>query len=269
MPEKARRMKKNINDLLDPLHKEDLANIDHPSVYIDHQDYKFLILRFPFVNEDNEIVMMSRGFIFFEDEIFQYDKVLQRLVKLDNSWHSLYLLLDDIIDDVLDLANSINEEVVDMEESLYGQQIPKDLLSNWFTHRSYLIRTNRVLRRTIETYERFYTRNKQSFDAFVHNFHDLLEHLTRSQRHIEHNIEKLNSIYSFYSAINNDKMNRSVYLLTIISGIFLPLNLIVGFFGMNTGSLPFREDGGTLNVFLILSMISIFLVLFLLMRKQK
>jgi len=262
-------MKKDINDILDPLHKEDLANPVHPSVYIDDENYKFLILRLPSVTEQDDIVIISRGFVFFEEEIFQYDKELKRLVKLGNSWHSFYLYLDEIIDDTLDLATRMNDEVVDMEERLYGQQIPKDLLSSWFSHRSYLIRMNRVMRRTIDVYEKFYTKNKQFFDAYIHHFDDLLEHLSRSQRHIEHSIEKLNSIYSFYSAISNDKMNRSIYLLTIVSAVFLPLNLVVGFFGMNTGSLPFTTSGGTLNVVMLLSSISIILVLFLLYRKKE
>jgi magnesium transporter len=38
-----------------------------------------------------------------------------------------------------------------------------------------------------------------------------------------------------------------------LSGIFLPLNLIVGFFGMNTTSLPFASElGGTHIVMWIL-----------------
>ena len=48
-------------------------------------------------------------------------------------------------------------------------------------------------------------------------------------------------------------MNRIVYILTLLSGIFLPLNLIVGFFGMNTTSLPFTQtQGSTFNVILLL-----------------
>jgi magnesium transporter len=45
-------------------------------------------------------------------------------------------------------------------------------------------------------------------------------------------------------------MNRSIYILTIISVIFLPLNLVVGFFGMNTGGLPFQHAMGTMDAFI-------------------
>jgi magnesium transporter len=43
-------------------------------------------------------------------------------------------------------------------------------------------------------------------------------------------------------------MNKIMFVLTIISAIFLPLTLITGFFGMNTGGLPFTNDpDGTLK----------------------
>lgn len=50
-------------------------------------------------------------------------------------------------------------------------------------------------------------------------------------------ITRLNEIHLLMSAIKNEKMNQSLYFLSILSAIFLPLNLIVGFFGMNTNDL--------------------------------
>lgn len=47
-------------------------------------------------------------------------------------------------------------------------------------------------------------------------------------------------------------MNKMIYILTIISAIFLPLNLVVGFFGMNTSGLPFA--GGTSGTYFAISL---------------
>ena len=66
-------------------------------------------------------------------------------------------------------------------------------------------------------------------------------------------------------------MNKNIYYLTIISGIFLPLTLITGFFGMNTGGLPLTNNpNGTLYV-IIFSIISeiLFLILFFALSKFK
>ena len=53
-------------------------------------------------------------------------------------------------------------------------------------------------------------------------------------------------------------MNHIIYTLTIISAIFLPLNLIVSFFGMNTSGLPFT--GGSSGTFVVTGLMIIILV---------
>lgn len=50
-------------------------------------------------------------------------------------------------------------------------------------------------------------------------------------------ITRLNELHLLMSSIKNEKINQSLYFLSILSAIFLPLNLIVGFFGMNTNDL--------------------------------
>jgi len=69
-------------------------------------------------------------------------------------------------------------------------------------------------------------------------------------------LEKLDALKTFNITKNNEQMNQTIYILTLLSGVFLPLNLIVGFFGMNTTSLPFTVgEGGTYYVVtLLLSM---------------
>ena len=60
------------------------------------------------------------------------------------------------------------------------------------------------------------------------------------------------------------------FILTIISAIFLPLNLVVGFFGMNTSGLPFTEgNNGTLSVIVTLGLLTIVTYLTFLLWRRK
>jgi len=53
-------------------------------------------------------------------------------------------------------------------------------------------------------------------------------------------------------------MNNVMFILTILSAIFMPLTLVTGFFGMNTGGLPFVDDSdGTLKVVVITAIFEI------------
>lgn len=48
---------------------------------------------------------------------------------------------------------------------------------------------------------------------------------------------ELDDIYAHIQRVKNDKINRNIYILTLLSALFLPLNLITGFFGMNTNGM--------------------------------
>lgn len=47
------------------------------------------------------------------------------------------------------------------------------------------------------------------------------------------------------------RSNQNIYLLSVMSALMLPATLVTGFFGMNTGGLPFAHGEGTLAAGLI------------------
>jgi Mg2+ and Co2+ transporter CorA len=68
---------------------------------------------------------------------------------------------------------------------------------------------------------------------------DVLEHVERVLGHVrrlEHSAET--AVQMHFSALGN-RTNHIMRTLTVLTAIFLPLNLITGFFGMNFDSLPF------------------------------
>ena len=75
---------------------------------------------------------------------------------------------------------------------------------------------------------------------------------------------RVEDIYSFIQSDKNDKINKNIYLLTLLSALFLPLNFITGFFGMNTNGMflsSFKD--GTAIVFAFTAMLCVlFFVLF-------
>lgn len=105
-----------------------------------------------------------------------------------------------------------------------------------------MLRTSNVMKELIDHYSQF-----ENFP--LNHYADLHEHCERIVRTSTLQLSKLDYLYSFYNTRTNEKMNRLIFFLIIVSAIFLPLNLIVGFFGMNTSGLPFTGgSGGTLNV---------------------
>jgi zinc transporter len=52
-------------------------------------------------------------------------------------------------------------------------------------------------------------------------------------------VERLKLIQEELAALNNESTNRTLYVLTIVTVLALPINLISGLFGMNVGGIPF------------------------------
>lgn len=80
---------------------------------------------------------------------------------------------------------------------------------------------------------------------------------------------RLDNLYSLMTSIKNDKLNNNIYFLSILSAIFLPVNLIVGFFGMNTEGMFLQNNKfGTLYILFSILIIFIICMLFYVKRKR-
>ncbi len=241
-----------IQDILDHFHIEDIKNPTHPSVFFRHENYDLFILRVPQYDEEKHIQFSSLAFIITDEDYYYYDKSNDRFIDLKNS-QGFYRFLDEKIDQIVTIKENYLDKIEKMEDRFYSGKSIKNFNQQWFLYKNELVRSNRLLYKAEQIMQTLITVYKNDKDYLERNFEDLYEHIQRSHRNSGFLLEKLDALYSFNLTQTNEQMNRIMYILTILSGIFLPLNLIVGFFGMNTTSLPFTEQPlGTLNVVFIL-----------------
>ncbi|MCK9490613.1 MAG: magnesium transporter [Sulfurimonas sp.] len=247
----------NIKESLDKLHLEDLKNEIHPSLFDVNDEYDLLIVRLPIV--EDELKFSSVGFIITQEDSFLYDRSSDELTKLDDKFVTTHNILNKIIDNLLKAFERYRETIADIEEDLYDNQNIDSFMKKWLELKRDILRIERVLMHTAETMDEMIEHYETKDNFPINNFINLHEHLDRTLRSATLQYSKLDYLYSFYTARINDKMNHLIYTLTIISAIFLPLNLIVGFFGINTSGLPFTNgSSGTLGVLSI--MVFVFLL---------
>lgn len=251
----------HLEQLMDTLHLEDLRNELHPSIFDENEQYDMLIIRIPVIKE--KLDAFSMGFVLTSDNSYFYDKHKQQFEVLKDRFNGPYELLDTAMDKVLKFSLDYQEKIADMEEHLYAGKSSGDFMADWLELKRDMLRMERILLRSSLTMKEvidFYEK-KETFP--INAYIDLYEHMDRTMRAATLQLSKLDYLYSFYNVRTNEKMNKMIYLLTIISAIFLPLNLVVGFFGMNTGGLPFAEGtAGTVKaVTLMLSLMVLTTVL--------
>jgi len=241
----------NIHKLIDNLHLEDLRNEMHPSAFDENEQYDMLIIRLPIIKKELEV--NSVGFIITHDNSYLYDRDKDAFRALGNRFEAPYKILDTMIDELLKSFEDYHDLIVDMEEVLYLNKTKNSFMKQWLRLKHNIIRIERELMHASSTMNRTIEYYEKSGDFPINHYIDLHEHIERTLRSATLQLSKLDYIYKFYSALTNEKMNHSIYTLTIISAVFLPLNLLVGFFGINTSGLPFADGtSGTTNVVILM-----------------
>lgn len=238
----------NINNVtLHDLHIEDLQNPLHPSSFEVYKDYRILVLRLP-EKKVKKTKDFSYGFIITEEQIYHYNKEEQTLVPFPDGIEGLHLFLDTKIDTLMHHIDTVAEKILSLEENLY-KKLDSSFMDRWHSLKNELSHTERTIIKALSVFGRFIEKSKSSEHFLLNEFNDLHEHMERTLRSNITANEQLDNLYQYYTLRSNDRLNRSLYILTVISVIFLPLNLVVGFFGMNTGGLPFQAPFGTLYAF--------------------
>lgn len=97
---------------------------------------------------------------------------------------------------------------------------------------------------------------------------DVAEHIERVLAHVQRLQQSVDSSVQIHFSAVGQRTNNIMRLLTVLTAIFLPLNLITGFFGMNFDSLPLIHNGDGIWVALVLMLIIAFGSLIFFWRKR-
>lgn len=244
----------NHNELIeriDSTHLENLNTPNHFSAFIGTESYQILIIRGITISNEELAFETKNYLIDTSKNIYEY---------VNGSFSNLGRTLA-TVDELLELTLNKNESIIDefvkeidqLEDSLFERKTSRIFMDNWFDLKKDLARIERYYARSIHVINSFY-KFYQKDETFPHaGFQDFMSDMSYSQHNVGNQTSKLDALYTYYGSIKNDKLNNNLYTLTVLSAIFLPLNLIVGFFGMNTENLFFKDNpAGTQNVFLIL-----------------
>jgi Mg2+ and Co2+ transporter CorA len=97
---------------------------------------------------------------------------------------------------------------------------------------------------------------------------DVIEHIERVLVHVRRLQQSAEAAVQLHFSALGHRTNEIMRTLTVLTAIFLPLNLITGFFGMNFDSLPLIHSGHGLWLALG-AMLLVALVLVLFFRRKR
>lgn len=229
---------KYLYDKIDGFYLSDIKNPAHSSIFVEEEDYDILIISLP--QMENSLKIESYAFVFDQTSYYYFDKQKSEFVNFE-SMQKVYEFINLKTNATMKMVAKLHESIDAIEEKLYDNVYSNHFMHYWLAKKKDLSRINRTLSGTEEVIGNFIKSYLHEEDFLGIHFKDVHEHINRTSRSTLLALDKLNNLYSFYTSRNNEKMNKTIYLLTILSGIFLPLNLMVGYFGMNTKGLPLSE----------------------------
>ncbi len=159
-----------------------------------------------------------------------------------NSKEFLIMLAERITQRMASIIGEIDESVDLAEEKVLTaekRELRVDLLD--IRRKTVPLRRYIVPQRDMLTF--LYLDKNEWFDDFEKlRIHELAEMATRYIEDLESIRDRASLVQEELTNILADNMNRTVYLLTIIATIFLPLGLLTGLLGINVGGIPGAEN---------------------------
>lgn len=149
----------------------------------------------------------------------------------------LHSVLDLLVDSFGDVLEEIDEEIDEIESNILGKA------HQLGEHEIYLVRRRlvgigRTLHRQCATYPALLdvVEHMDGFDPdLTPYFADVGDHLHRMSETVDTLRDRISGAAEIYLAAASNRMNVVMKQFTVIAGIFLPMTVVVGFFGMNFG----------------------------------
>ncbi|MDO5640069.1 MAG: transporter [Neisseria sp.] len=168
-------------------------------------------------------------------------------------------LLDDQAEELSDIVQSLVRQTNSIEDRILANRIGRSraALGNM---RRLLVRLRRMLApepnalfRLLSSPPDWVSRDDvQELREATEEFASVVQDITSLN-------ERIKMLQEEITAIINEENNRSLYVLTIVTVLALPFNIVAGLFGMNVGGIPLADagDGFGLIVLALLGFVAV------------
>lgn len=229
------------------------ANLKRPKIE-EYPSYLFFSVKSALVKEPDSAYLKKEKLSFILGENFlisfqekssdHFTEVRERIekkkgkIRMKNSDFLLFRLLEAITDNYFEVLDDIVSSI---------ERIEKKIIKHTTTETLKLIEIEKRklidLRKVVFPLKEITTQLDKSENQFIevenyYYFSNLKDNCLTILEEIDANKQILDGMANLYYAIQGQKMNEIMKLLTIMSSIFIPLTFIAGIYGMNFEEMP-------------------------------
>ncbi|MDN5098490.1 zinc transporter ZntB [Aliarcobacter butzleri] len=165
--------------------------------------------------------------------------------------HRMIDRMDDVIDQLQDRTDYLEENIIDMK----NQEFRTEILN--------LRRETIILKRYLAPQKEALIKLSNEKISWIDEYKKVEIRETNDQliRHIEELDTIRDKVILIQEELANslsEEMNKKMYMLSIISAIFLPLTFLTGLLGINVGGIPGASNDKAFYIFTIILLLVIF-----------
>ena len=263
---------------IDKLSVEDIFKEKHRPKLEEYSNYLFFSIRSALPDEKNIFILEQEqiSFILGQHYLISFQQkssdhfveVRERIEKKRGKIRTqgpdflLFRMLEAIIDNYFEVLEHITDTISELETRMLHNS-SSDTLKLVELQKRKLGELRKIVTPLKEATSQLEKSQSPLINKENHYcFSDLKEHCMSVLEEIDSNKQILDGMTNLYYAIQGQKMNEIMKLLTIVSAIFIPLTFIAGIYGMNFKNMPeLQSNNGyfiTLFSMLILVIILIF-----------
>ena len=150
-------------------------------------------------------------------------------------------LLRDQASVLVDIVRKSTKRIDPMEERLLAKRISVSR-GELGSLRRILVRLQRLLAPEPAAFFRLLSRPPDWItEDELHNLQQAAEKFSAAISDTTALVERLKQLQEELAALVNEQTNRTLFLLTVVTVLALPINLMAGLFGMNVGGIPLAQ----------------------------
>ncbi len=264
---------------IDKLSIEDIFKEKHRPKLEEYPTYLFFSIRSALPDEKNLFVLEQEQISFIlgdnylisfqEKSSDHFTEVRERIEKKRGKIRTkgpdflLFRMLEAVIDNYFEVLEQITGTIEELEVRML-HSTTSDTLKLIELQKRKLVELRKIVLPLKEATSQLEKSLSPLIDKDNHYyFSDLREHCLSVLEEIDSNKQILDGLNNLYYAIQGQRMNEIMKLLTIISAIFIPLTFIAGIYGMNFDFMPeLRTKNGYYITLLVMLGIAIGSILY-------
>lgn len=234
-----------------PLIQEDILNTTQRAKIEDYGEQIFIVLKMLYM-EDGVLEQEQVSIVFTDKFIFSFQEserkifapIKDRLAVTNTRMrkggpdYMAYALTDIIIDYYFSVLEEMNNEIEEIEETL------------WLDTNSDALPSIHKVRRQLLQFRKSVWPLRENINSLVRDesklihketrlfLRDVADHTFQIVDNLDSNREMISSLHDMHQTNISNKMNEVMKVLTIIATIFIPLTFVAGIYGMNFEYMP-------------------------------